>query len=344
MSAQYKPFSVNLDLFVRKSNKPFTVFEGDNTNIIRVTLTASGTPVDLTDCIVLVGFARGSTPVEQDSEGNGVTIEGTSHNVIVIDLYPESILPGENTAQIQILSGDTHELIATVPKFNFTCERPIINEDTVLTVPSWPLLNAALDKLANIQRGVQADCAVTDPNDPALVKNQPVIGTDTQAATQTLDAATEEIADTATLPTCTSGEHKSITWANIKDWLGAVFQTAFEELFAPLKHASRHGASGEDAITPSAINAAAKSAVHSVTLSAASWASGLYTISLTDITASRAVEILPSQSITAAQLLALQTANIQENSQSAGSIVIKAFGTVPAINIPIRVIVRGDLY
>ena len=82
----------------------------------------------------------------------------------------------------------------------------------------------------------------------------------------------------------------------------------------------------------------------SVTLAAASWSSGLYTISNSDITADCAVEILPALSITAAQLTALQAANVQENSQSAGQIVIKAFGTAPAIDVPIRVIIRGDLY
>ncbi len=82
----------------------------------------------------------------------------------------------------------------------------------------------------------------------------------------------------------------------------------------------------------------------SVTLAAANWSSSLYTISNSDITADCAVEILPALSITAEQLTALQAANVQENSQSAGQIVIKAFGSTPAVDIPVRMIVRGDLY
>jgi len=92
-----------------------------------------------------------------------------------------------------------------------------------------------------------------------------------------------------------------------------------------------------------ALGAAGKSTLHAVTLAAASWSSGQYVISLSGITATSAVEILPSQSITSAQLNALQAANLQESAQAAGSITIKAFGTVPTIDLPIRAIVRGDL-
>lgn len=84
-----------------------------------------------------------------------------------------------------------------------------------------------------------------------------------------------------------------------------------------------------------------------VTLASGTWgtpSAGLYVITNSNITADCVVEILPALNISAAELTALQAANIQENAQAAGSITIKAFGTVPAINIPIRVIVRGDLY
>ena len=89
-------------------------------------------------------------------------------------------------------------------------------------------------------------------------------------------------------------------------------------------------------------NKSRKSATVSATLSASSWSSGSYTLSVSGVTTTSNQEILPATSITAAQLEALQAANIQDGGQSAGKIVLKAFGTVPTINIPIRVIVRGD--
>ncbi len=84
-----------------------------------------------------------------------------------------------------------------------------------------------------------------------------------------------------------------------------------------------------------------------VTLAAATWnnpSAGLYAIYNSNITAESAVEVLPGLSISATQLAALQAANLQDNWQGTGVIVVKAFGAVPAIDIPIRMIIRGDLY
>jgi hypothetical protein len=77
-------------------------------------------------------------------------------------------------------------------------------------------------------------------------------------------------------------------------------------------------------------------------LAAASWSENTYTLAVNGVTTTSNQEILPGLSITAEQLEALQAANIQDAGQTAGQITLKAFGKVPAINIPIRVIVRGD--
>lgn len=87
------------------------------------------------------------------------------------------------------------------------------------------------------------------------------------------------------------------------------------------------------------------STVKEITLLASSWSNGLYTISDSLIVVSgnyeSTQEILPSRTITKEQLTALQVANFQDYSQSNGSLVIKAWGTVPTIDIPVRVIFRG---
>ncbi|MGI6751075.1 MAG: hypothetical protein ACOX4U_00420 [Anaerovoracaceae bacterium] len=89
------------------------------------------------------------------------------------------------------------------------------------------------------------------------------------------------------------------------------------------------------------------SSVISVTLSAASWTGSSAPFSITvpvaGVTTTSANEVLPSLTITAAQLEALQSANIQDGGQATGSITLKAFGDKPSINLPLRVIVRGDL-
>lgn len=85
------------------------------------------------------------------------------------------------------------------------------------------------------------------------------------------------------------------------------------------------------------------STVKSFTLSASSWSSGAYTISDSLITASSNQEVLPATTITAAQYNALTKAQIIDGGQSAGKLTLKALGTVPTINIPIRVIFRGTI-
>lgn len=85
------------------------------------------------------------------------------------------------------------------------------------------------------------------------------------------------------------------------------------------------------------------STTKSLTLSASSWSSGSYTISDSLITAMSNQEILPATSITADQMKALQKANIIDSGQSAGSLTLKALGTVPSIDIPIRIIFRGTI-
>jgi hypothetical protein len=67
-----------------------------------------------------------------------------------------------------------------------------------------------------------------------------------------------------------------------------------------------------------------------------------YTLSVTGVTADSHQELLPALDITAEQLAALQAANIQDGGQAAGTVTLKAFGTKPTIDLPIRIILRGD--
>ena len=81
-------------------------------------------------------------------------------------------------------------------------------------------------------------------------------------------------------------------------------------------------------------------------LLAASWtgtsAPYAYTLAVTGVTATSNQELLPALNITSEQLTALQAANIQDGGQTADSVTLTAFGDKPTIDLPIRVIVRGD--
>nr|DAH69776.1 MAG TPA: nucleoid-associated protein [Caudoviricetes sp.] len=110
----------------------------------------------------------------------------------------------------------------------------------------------------------------------------------------------------------------------------------------------------DKAVTPKALNnvyklvkdKADKSAPVTATLLAANWtgdsAPYSYTLSVVGVTASSNQEFLPALDITTEQLEALQGANIQDDGQAGGTVTLKAFGTKPTIDLPIRIIKRGD--
>lgn len=80
----------------------------------------------------------------------------------------------------------------------------------------------------------------------------------------------------------------------------------------------------------------------STTLAASEWL-GLsapyeYTFSNDKITAESVLALIPSVDITAEQLEALQYANITGGLQAAGNIVLKAWGEMPIIDIPVTVV------
>jgi hypothetical protein len=80
-----------------------------------------------------------------------------------------------------------------------------------------------------------------------------------------------------------------------------------------------------------------------VTLSASGWnaTNKTYTITSTLITSDSYQRIVPGIDITEDKLKALQAANIQDAGQTNGSLTIKAYGTIPTVDIPIRVIYLG---
>lgn len=123
---------------------------------------------------------------------------------------------------------------------------------------------------------------------------------------------------------------------------GKVPTTQLPATMTPASHAASHKTGGSDALTPADIGAAAKATIVTATLAANGWADGAYILTVDDVTATSNQEILPAVNITAEQLEALQGANIQDGGQTAGNITLKAYGDVPTIDIPIRIIKRGD--
>lgn len=79
-----------------------------------------------------------------------------------------------------------------------------------------------------------------------------------------------------------------------------------------------------------------------MTLYAETWNNGSYTITNDLITSTSNQELVTAVGITADQYKALSAAMIVDGGQSAGSLTLKALGNVPTIDIPIRIIYRGE--
>lgn len=82
------------------------------------------------------------------------------------------------------------------------------------------------------------------------------------------------------------------------------------------------------------------------TLLASGWTGSeapfVYTLAIAGVTATSYQELVPAVNITAEQLKALQAANITDGGQAAGGMTLKAYGKVPTVDIPIRVIKEGE--
>lgn len=105
------------------------------------------------------------------------------------------------------------------------------------------------------------------------------------------------------------------------------------------------GAGGVSAAVKGTDYAGASETVMAMLL-AASWTGDAtpygYTLTVSGVTATSNQEVLPALNITAEQLEALQSANIQDGGQAANTMTLKAYGDKPTVDIPIRVIKRGD--
>jgi hypothetical protein len=99
--------------------------------------------------------------------------------------------------------------------------------------------------------------------------------------------------------------------------------------------------------TQTALNAKVeKSSIVTATLLSTGWTGDAapysYALAVSGVTATSNQEVLPALNITAEQLKALQSANIQDGGQAANTMTLKAYGDKPTIDLPIRVIKRGD--
>ncbi len=252
-----KIIPVNLDLkrvTAQASTIPPLVV-GDNGNIFEITLTDGGEPVDLTGCKVFAVFSKSNgETAEQDTDGNGVTIGGTNHNVLTIDVRTGSYSDEQNNCELQIYSGTNYETLVTTAQFNFDGRRAIVNDETVMAEDKYPILVSLISQAneasqnANAAAG-QVTSAATAAQQAAADAEQAV--KDAQAAVEAAVAATVEV---GTVTTGAPGTEASVTNSGTKNAAVLDFTIPRGDP-AEAQHAAQHAAGGTDPITPAAIGA-----------------------------------------------------------------------------------------
>jgi hypothetical protein len=84
-----------------------------------------------------------------------------------------------------------------------------------------------------------------------------------------------------------------------------------------------------------------------ITLLSGTWTGSVapfsYALIISGIDVNTVVDLIPDPSITAAQLEALQAANIIAVANTSNTVNLRAFGTKPIINIPIRSLIWGQV-
>ena len=63
---------------------------------------------------------------------------------MTISLFSTSFAPGMVECELQIYSGAALKTLVTSAKFNFTCRRGILNDETVQSTGEYPLLVGCL--------------------------------------------------------------------------------------------------------------------------------------------------------------------------------------------------------
>lgn len=283
-------------------NVKATKFKGDGSELTNV-------PYPVTS----VAGKTGAVTLAASDVGAIATVE----NLTVSDSLSYTMTDGTIKAGFQKIDNDTHMVLVGYSNVEDRCVGLFVRPNSDYAQISVGFYNQS-----------NGDMDIANPAVTFTNLANPLINT---------DAANKAYVDTSV-----STKQSKITTNGILKGDGTGTVTAAEETEVELVE-----------ITADSIGAASKEYVDSVvtgttlsvTLASASWAGTAapytYTISNSAITATSTQEVSPATDITADQLTALQSANIIDGGQAAGSMTLKAFGEKPSVDIPVRIIVKG---
>lgn len=221
---QVKEFTFTLDMVQSLPFRPFDVVEGDTGNLLHITLLNAGEPLLLNDCWICVAYTSPKGFAFQD-EDSGVTV-GEQAGTFAVLMDPACYGPGNVSVDVQVYSGPSKKVLITSTRFDFRCVRSLVSQGIVKANMAYPPL------LAAAQEALDAAAAA-------------------EAALGDLEAA---LGDKNVQSDWTVTDTSSDAFIRNKPYV----PVAPEDVdAAPATHASQHGSTGADPITPAAIGAAA---------------------------------------------------------------------------------------
>lgn len=241
----------------------------------------------------------------------------TVENLTVSDSLSYTMTDGTIKAGFQKIDNDTHMVLVGYSNVEDRCVGLFVRPNSDYAQISVGFYNQS-----------NGDMDIANPAVTFTNLANPLINT---------DAANKAYVDTSV-----STKQSKITASGILKGDGTGTVTAAEETEVELVEVT---ADSIGAASKEYVDSVATGTTLSVTLASASWAGTAapytYTISNSAITATSTQEVSPATDITADQLTALQSANIIDGGQAAGSMTLKAFGEKPSVDIPVRIIVKG---
>lgn len=283
-------------------NVKATKFKGDGSELTNV-------PYPVTS----VAGKTGAVTLAASDVGAIATVE----NLTVSDSLSYTMTDGTIKAGFQKIDNDTHMVLVGYSNVEDRCVGLFVRPNSDYAQISVGFYNQS-----------NGDMDIANPAVTFTNLANPLINT---------DAANKAYVDTSV-----STKQSKITTNGILKGDGTGTITAAEETEVELVEVT---ADSIGAASKEYVDSVATGTTLSVTLASASWAGTAapytYTISNSAITATSTQEVSPATDITADQLTALQSANIIDGGQAAGSMTLKAFGEKPSVDIPVRIIVKG---
>ena len=221
---QVKEFTFALDMVQSLPFRPFDVVEGDTGNLLHVTLLNAGEPLLLNECWICVAYTSSKGFAFQDQD-SGVTV-GETAGTFALLLDPACYGPGNVSADVQVYSGPSKKVLITSKRFDFRCIRSLVSQGIVKANMAYPPLLAAAQEALDAAAAARA--AVDGMEEAMGDKNV---------------QSNWAVTDTSSHAFIRNKPYVPVAPADIDA--------------APATHASRHGASGADPVTPASIGAAA---------------------------------------------------------------------------------------